>query len=59
MKGPCKSCEKREVNCHSRCSEFLKYRKRLDKINQIKREEMNFISYSFDRKLKMGVGRLI
>lgn len=59
MQGPCKNCKMRTINCHSTCSDYKNYRNKMDAINEVKRIEWEFMDYSFDRKLAMGVGRRI
>ena len=59
MRGPCKNCEMRAINCHSTCSDYVDYKNKLDAINEVKRREWEVMDYSFDRKLAMGVGRKI
>ena len=32
IKSPCKECKKRTATCHGDCSEYLEFRKKLEKI---------------------------
>lgn len=59
MQGPCKNCDMRVVDCHSTCSDYIDYKNKIAAINEIKRREWEFMDYSLDRKLAMGVGRKI
>lgn len=38
--APCKNCERRHINCHASCEDYLRARKELDRINA-KRKEYN------------------
>lgn len=51
------NCNYREVNCHSSCKLYKEYRSKIDAVNKLRRLETEFYSYSFDRKLAMGVAR--
>ena len=39
MENKCHGCAKREINCHSTCEDYAKYRKWLDECNNKKRKE--------------------
>lgn len=45
-KSNCKGCEKREVGCHAKCSDYLSFREQLDKIKEEKYDwyASNYIS---------------
>lgn len=55
----CRDCKDRFIGCHEKCSDYKDYRNKMDAINQVKKEESEFMDYSLERKLKMGVGRKI
>ena len=59
MDGPCRRCEERHIGCHGDCLDYKDYRNKIEAINQVKREESEFMDYSLERKLVMGVGRKI
>ena len=46
---PCKKdngdCTKRHVNCHSYCPEYKDWRAELDKENEAKKDESDYIAY--------------
>lgn len=39
MDNKCKDCVKRKLNCHSRCQDYLDFRKKLDEYNDKRRKE--------------------
>lgn len=53
ISSPCKDCIKREVGCHSRCTDYIEYRKSLEDIRKTKQEERRFMSYHIDVVEKM------
>ena len=36
--APCKDCSKRELGCHSKCPEYIAYRKQQDEENEARRK---------------------
>ena len=32
MTGPCKDCQRREIGCHGKCTEYVKYREEWDRV---------------------------
>ncbi len=63
IKGPCKDCEKRYVGCHSKCTEYVDFRKRLDAENEVRQKKMTELvergNYIHDRarQLKRRSGK--
>lgn len=53
ISSPCKECTKRHMGCHSRCSEYLEYKKKLEDIRKTEREEARFRSYHIETVSKI------
>ena len=45
MVAPCKNCTVRHEICHAGCPDYLKFRKEIDRMNQIKRQENDLTGY--------------
>lgn len=45
MAAPCKNCQARHEICHAGCPDYLKFRKEIDRVNQIKRQENDLTGY--------------
>lgn len=43
---PCKDCEKRELGCHSNCTEYKQAKNENERLNKKKREEAHLYEYS-------------
>lgn len=39
LKSPCMGCEKRTINCHGNCSEYIKYQQDRKELTAIERRE--------------------
>ena len=39
MNAPCKDCPDRHQGCHSECKKYKEYRKKQDKLNELKLED--------------------
>ena len=39
MKCPCRYCEKRDVGCHGKCSDYKEWKAESDKLHEIERKE--------------------
>lgn len=49
---PCYKCKDRHEACHSKCYEYLEFRKQLDKEAEIKRKQHEELSYFIENKKK-------
>lgn len=48
MDVPCRECQFREVDCHSKCESYLEYRAKLDERNKERYKEIDTYSYIGD-----------
>lgn len=53
ISSPCKECIKREVGCHSQCTDYLEYKNVLEDIRKTELEESLFRSYRIDTVYKL------
>ena len=42
IKSPCLNCEKRYPGCHSKCEDYIAFRKGMDERNKKAREDLAF-----------------
>lgn len=50
MENNCKSCEYREINCHSKCDRYKEYKKKLKKIKENRNKGNVFYAYLVDKR---------
>lgn len=53
MIAPCMNCTKRELNCHSNCEEYQKFKKERAEINVVKIAESQYMNYLENTKKRM------
>lgn len=49
MKVPCRYCEERKINCHSKCPRYLEFREYRERLNREKFKETEIIIADIDR----------
>lgn len=51
--SPCKNCEKRQVGCHSKCEDFIKFRRALGSYKKAIRDSLHkkniYAKYQLDK----------
>ena len=52
--SPCFNCEVRELGCHDRCKEYKKYREKIDKAAECRREDYDYIGYVVEKYKRLG-----
>lgn len=48
--SPCKDCKKRHTACHDDCEDFSEYRRKIQKVNENRREFSELYSYTLNFK---------
>lgn len=52
MENECKSCDYREINCHSKCKSYKEFKEKLKKIKENREEGYIFFDYLVDKRWK-------
>ena len=56
--APCKGCEKRYVGCHSKCEEYIDYKKRAEEASKLVADKKSFENIFYADKRKVGIKAL-
>lgn len=52
MQAPCMGCKKRELNCHSKCQEYLEYKAERNRISDLRKRDSELTGFIIEHRAR-------